>query len=76
MNIAAVFWFFFDIARLDVEVFEFEGEFVDGDDVFSGVVLESARQKGLGEEESYIRRRVPEIQKHLGVPLSIQFCKN
>ena len=52
MDVASVIGFLLDIGVFNVEIFEFEGQLVDCDDIFSGEVLKGSGQKGLREEET------------------------
>lgn len=52
VNVAAIFRFFLNIARLNIEIFEFKREFVNGDDMLAGIVLECASEEGLREEKA------------------------
>lgn len=75
MDVASIFRLFLDVGGLYVQIFELEGQFVDGNHMLSGKVLKGPCQKGLWEKETYIIDELPEIQKHFGVPLSIQSCR-
>lgn len=52
VNVAPISRLLADIGGFEVKVLELKGKFVYCDDVLSGVVLESAGEESLGEEET------------------------
>lgn len=52
MDVTSVIRFFLDVLRFQIQVFELEGQLINGYNMFSSIVLERACKESLREEET------------------------
>ena len=75
MHVTAILRLLSNLSVIEVEILKLKAQLIDGYDMLPGVVLKSACQESLREEEAYIIPNLPLIQKHFGVPLVIHSCR-